>query len=101
MPLHGEFKQPGGKLVVVDLELRDGYLAEVHVSGDFFLEPPEALDDIVAALTGTPVDASEDDLATRIDEALAPDAMLIGFDARGVGKAVRRAVTDGSPRERL
>lgn len=101
MPLHGEFKQPGGKLVVVDLELSDGRLTDVHVSGDFFLEPPEALDDIVAALTGAPAEAGEDDLAARIDGKLGPDVMLMGFDARGVAVAVRRAVTDDSPRERL
>ena len=41
--LHGEYKVPGGKLVAVDLSVSDGRLAEVQVSGDFFLDPDEAL----------------------------------------------------------
>ena len=44
--MHGEYKVPGGKLVVADLEVRDGRLADVRISGDFFLEPPEALEAI-------------------------------------------------------
>ena len=43
---HGEYKVPGGKLVVVDLQEHDGRLAHVQVAGDFFLEPDSALDDI-------------------------------------------------------
>ena len=31
--MRGEYKVPGGKLVAVDLEVRDGRLAEVSVSG--------------------------------------------------------------------
>ena len=44
--MHGEYKVPGGKLVVADVEVRDGRLADVRISGDFFLEPPEALEAI-------------------------------------------------------
>ncbi len=36
--MHGEYKVPGGKLVVADVEVRDGRLADVRISGDFFLE---------------------------------------------------------------
>jgi hypothetical protein len=41
--MHGEYKIPGGKLVVVDLDVIDGALRNVRVAGDFFLEPDEAL----------------------------------------------------------
>ena len=61
--MRGEYKVPGGKLVAVDLEEVDGRLAGVSVSGDFFLEPDEALGDINAALTGMPVDAGVEQLA--------------------------------------
>ena len=40
---HGEYKVPGGKLVVADFDVVDGVLAHVSLSGDFFLEPDEAL----------------------------------------------------------
>jgi len=94
MAAHGEYKHPGGKLVVVDLEV-------VDLSGDFFLEPAEALDSMMAALDGAPSDLSEPDLAARVEAALPEGAVLLGFDAASVAKAVRRAVDDGRPRERL
>ena len=53
--MHGEYKVPGGKLVVVDLEQRDGRIADFHLAGDFFLEPDEALSAIVDAVNGMPV----------------------------------------------
>ena len=37
--MHGEFKVPGGKLVVVDLETTDGVIHDFRLAGDFFLEP--------------------------------------------------------------
>ncbi|MEP6842645.1 MAG: lipoate--protein ligase family protein, partial [Pseudolysinimonas sp.] len=39
--MHGEFKVPGGKLVVVDLEVVDNRIADFRLAGDFFLEPDE------------------------------------------------------------
>ncbi|MBC9823306.1 biotin/lipoate A/B protein ligase family protein [Terrabacter sp. MAHUQ-38] len=90
--MRGEYKVPGGKLVAVDVEVKDGRLAEASVSGDFFLEPDEALDDINAALTGMSVDAGVDQLAAAVTGALADDVTLIGFTAEAVGIAVRRAL---------
>ena len=37
--MHGEYKVPGGKLVVVDLDVREGRIAGFRLAGDFFLEP--------------------------------------------------------------
>src|SRR4029079_11833519 len=48
--VHGEYKVPGGKLVVVDLEVVDDTLKDVVVSGDFFLEPDDALAVVSTAL---------------------------------------------------
>ena len=42
--MRGEFKVRGGKLVSVDVEARDGKISTVHVFGDFFLEPDDALE---------------------------------------------------------
>ena len=54
--MHGEYKIPGGKLVVADLNVVDARLTDVRVSGDFFIEPDSALDAIDAA-TDSAVDA--------------------------------------------
>ena len=90
--MRGEYKVPGGKLVAVDVEVADARLASVHVSGDFFLEPDSALEDIDAALTGMPVTAKADQLAAAITGALDESASLIGFTPQAVGIAVRRAL---------
>ncbi|WP_347353329.1 biotin/lipoate A/B protein ligase family protein [Intrasporangium sp.] len=90
--MRGEYKVPGGKLVVVDLATRDERLVDVRVSGDFFLEPDEALDDINAALTGMPADTTVDRLAGAIEDGLGDDVALIGFSPTAVGIAVRRAL---------
>lgn len=90
--MHGEYKVPGGKLVVVDLEARDGVLTDVRVAGDFFLEPDEAILAIDRALEGAPVDTDASGLAARIDAALPPGTEMYGLTTEGIGVAVRRAL---------
>jgi lipoate-protein ligase A len=62
------------------------------VSGDFFLEPPEALSGITSALEGAPADLAEEDLAKRIRGAVNSDVEMIGLSAEAVARAVRRAL---------
>jgi lipoate-protein ligase A len=93
--VHGEYKVPGGKLVAVDLDVVDGFLRDVSVSGDFFLEPDEALEVLSGALVGLPHDASFSVLTQTVSEALRwfhEPVTLVGFDARAVATAVRRAL---------
>jgi lipoate-protein ligase A len=89
---HGEYKVPGGKLVVVDFDVDNGHLANVSVSGDFFLEPDEALLDINQALTGLSAEAGAADIASAVNAGLREDAVLFGFSAAAVAVAVRRAL---------
>ncbi|HEY6738708.1 MAG TPA: biotin/lipoate A/B protein ligase family protein [Actinopolymorphaceae bacterium] len=91
--MHGEYKVPGGKLVVVDVDVVDGLLRNVRVSGDFFLEPEEAHEAITRSLDGASADLDAGGLAGRIEAALPPGAVLLGFSAQAVGIAVRRALT--------
>jgi lipoate-protein ligase A len=90
--VHGEYKVPGGKLVVVDLDVEDGRIARFRLAGDFFLEPDSALDDINAAVTGLPVETDATAIATAVREALPAGAQLLGFTPDAVGTAVRRAL---------
>jgi lipoate---protein ligase len=89
---HGEYKVPGGKLVVVDLDVNGGTLANVSVSGDFFLEPDEALLDINRGLTGLPDTTTASELAAVVSASLPAGAALFGFSADAVAIAVRRAL---------
>jgi hypothetical protein len=91
--MHGEYKTPGGKLVVVDLDVVDGKIAHPIISGDFFLEPPEALSEIDRALDQLPAASSEDAIASRIRETLEPGVEMIGFSPEAVARAVRRALS--------
>lgn len=93
--VHGEYKVPGGKLVVVDLELEGGRIAQVQVSGDFFLEPDTALEAINAAVRGLPADADVARICAAVVAGLPGEAMLYGISAEGVAVAVRRAI-DGA-----
>ena len=92
MSKHGEYKEPGGKLVVVDLVVSDGLLSEVRVSGDFFLEPDSALDVINTALSGSRADAGIDAWTATVRKALGDGTSLYGISAKGVAIAVDRAL---------
>ncbi|NLI19695.1 MAG: lipoate--protein ligase family protein [Actinomycetales bacterium] len=89
--MRGEYKVAGGKLVAVDVEVEEDLLSSVTVSGDFFLEPDDALEDINAALTGMPTAA---DVAAYVSaiEAATPGVRFIGFSPESVGIAIRRAL---------
>jgi len=90
--VHGEYKVPGGKLVVVDLEIEDDRIARFRLAGDFFLEPDSALDDIDAAVNGLPAESDATAIAAAVRGALPEGAQLLGFSPEAVGTAVRRAL---------
>jgi lipoate---protein ligase len=89
---HGEYKTVGGKLVIADFDIKDDRLQNVSISGDFFLEPAEALDQINQALENLPSESPRDVIATVILGALDPDVEMIGFSPEAVAIAVRRGV---------
>lgn len=90
--MHGEFKVPGGKLVVVDLDIVDGRIANFHLSGDFFLEPDTALGRINRAVDGLPEDSDAATITAAVRRALPDDAILLGFSPESVAVAVRRSL---------
>ena len=90
--MHGEFKTPGGKLVVVDFEVDNDRISNVMVSGDFFLYPEETLEHIKAALEDMPVGVSEDEMLRRLESAIPDNASLVGFSPEAVITAVQRGL---------
>ena len=94
--MHGEFKVPGGKLVVVDFEVSDGRIREFRLSGDFFLEPDSALAAINAAVNGLPADFEAAKIAFAIQQALPEGTQLLGFSPDSVATAVRRALQNAT-----
>ena len=90
--MHGEYKTPGGKLVVVDFQVEDGALSGVMVSGDFFLYPEDALSDLTGALEGVSIDLTESEIAEKVRFGLRREAQLLGSSPEGIATAVRRAL---------
>lgn len=98
--MHGEYKTPGGKLVVVDLDVADGKLTNVMVSGDFFLYPDDAFPALTGALDGLSVDLSESEIAEQVRMTLPRDAELLGSSPEAIAAAVRRALAAGEEADR-
>lgn len=92
---HGEYKEPGGKLIQVDFAIDGRRLTRVKVSGDFFLYPDEALDAIVASVDGSPVDLAPTDRAALIAAALDSDVEWLGSSPAGLAIAIQRALDAG------
>jgi len=90
--MHGEFKVPGGKLVVVDLDVVDGAIANFRLAGDFFLEPDSALEAIDAAVNGLPESSDAKRIAAAVRQALPGDVLMLGFTPEAVAVAVRRSL---------
>lgn len=97
--MHGEYKTPGGKLVVVDFDVIDGRLRNVQVSGDFFLYPEEEFAPLTTALEGVDADLDDVSFAERIRMDLHPDTELLGTSPEGIATAVRRALEVGEDEE--
>ena len=90
--MHGEYKVPGGKLVVVDLDVIEGKIANFQLAGDFFLEPDHALGQINSAVNGLPEDSDAASIAAAIHRALPEDALLLGFSPEAIAVAIRRSL---------
>ncbi|WP_341953535.1 biotin/lipoate A/B protein ligase family protein [Salinibacterium sp. TMP30] len=90
--MHGEFKVPGGKLVVVDLDVVDDTITDFRLAGDFFLEPDEALGAIDSAINGLPANSDAKTITTAIQQALPEGTVMLGFSAESVATAIRRAL---------
>ena len=94
--MHGEYKVPGGKLVVADVDVAgegaDASLATVAISGDFFLEPAEAIVAINAQLVGLPATSLVGELTAVVERAAGEGTQFIGFSPESVAIAVRRAL---------
>lgn len=87
MKASSSVKVEDGKLVKINLEY-DETITQVQLRGDFFLEPPEALNDIENKINGLPVETGREELVEKIEEV---DARFIGFKPVHVAEAVEKA----------
>jgi len=82
----GAWKAPGG-LVRADATLRDGRLEGVEVTGDFFIFPHEALEELESALAGAPLEREGVERAAASVLAR-PDVEALGFGPADIANAL-------------
>jgi lipoate-protein ligase A len=86
-------KVPGGKLIKVRIESRDGYIQKVTILGDFFLHPEHVLEEIEESLLG--VQLSENAMTKKLKTVLEESqATLIGANAKDFAQAIIAALKD-------
>jgi len=91
--IEGMHKAPGG-LVRATVAVRDGRIDGLVLSGDFFLEPAEALWDLQEALVGLPYEADD---VMRVTKGLLQGIDAPGLDAADVAAAVMAQPPETDP----
>lgn len=81
-------KVEGGKMVNVEVEEGEK-LTDISITGDFFLHPPEALDEMQKKLEGVSRDFEKSDIMEELEGV---DAKFIGFSPEDVVEALQEAV---------
>ena len=90
--MHGEYKTPGGKLVIVDFDVVEGRLSDVRITGDFFLYPEESFPLLHESLEGISSEMSESAISERVRLTIPQGTELLGTSAQGIAIAVLRAL---------
>jgi lipoate-protein ligase A len=95
-PTHGtlsaDYKVEGGKLLRVRLTTEPGdppTIASITLTGDFFMHPEEAIEDLEARLTGAPLAPAA--LRARVGAFYARDVQVIGADVDDVVHVIMAA----------
>ena len=82
----------GGKLVRVKVNY-DDVIHDIKISGDFFLHPEDAIEDIERSLVGLRSNADESTIAGIISEVVdVKGIQMVGITPESVAKVVRKAM---------
>ncbi|AFZ82715.1 lipoate protein ligase C-terminal domain-containing protein [Candidatus Kinetoplastidibacterium crithidiae] len=92
--MHGEYKAPGNKLVMIDFEIDhdNNTIYNVQISGDFFLEPSEALNIMNESLNGLPIESNDEFIKKTIEKNLPENTEFIGFSTTDIVVTIKRAL---------
>ncbi len=81
-------KVPGGKLVRMDIQF-EGVLKRVKITGDFFMYPEEALEELERALEGAPLEELEKRMQKVFD---ARAVTLLGVTVQDLASLIKESV---------
>ncbi|MGB4268871.1 MAG: lipoate protein ligase C-terminal domain-containing protein [Spirochaetota bacterium] len=92
MSIHVVLKNPGEKLVHINVEFDKNTISFIHISGDFFIYPEEAIDNIEQALLGLPVDTQliEQSILTLMQN---NTIEMVGISASTIAQGIQEAFT--------
>lgn len=88
MESNASVKVPDGKMVEVSVRFGDQF-EKVSITGDFFLQPPEALEEFENRIEGVNASASREELVERLEDV---EAETIGFSREDLADALKEAV---------
>ncbi len=85
-------KNPGEKLVRIDVEFDGNTIKNAHISGDFFIYPEEAIEKIEKDLIGLPVD--EKQIQEKISRLVKIETIeLVGISPATIAQGILEAFT--------
>ncbi|WP_449462715.1 hypothetical protein PQ610_01085 [Tardisphaera miroshnichenkoae] len=88
----GSLKSKEGKLVRVSVYYAPQGVDSVMITGDFFMEPPEVLDQLMGHLKGLPVEQ----VPSKVKEFLeSKKPIMVGVTADDFVAAFQKAITSG------
>ena len=72
----------------VEVEYED-IIEDVGITGDFFLQPPEALEELESSIEGLSTDSSSIEILKKLEEV---EAELVGFSREDIVECVEEVV---------
>lgn len=79
----GVYKNPNGKLVIIDTVLYNDKIVDLVISGDFFAHPEEAVEELENSLKGLMISDAERVLVEK-----ASSIVLVGLEIKDLIKAL-------------
>ena len=76
-------------MLKLELKKENRKIKNAEVRGDFFLEPPEKLENLERKLEGLETEAEKKEVVEELEEV---DVDMIGFSAEDVAEAFREAL---------
>lgn len=82
-----DYKVPNGKLLRIEADIDNNTINSIKITGDFFMHPETALEDIERMLKGVKLDDVESLLHDYIEK---NNMQVIGFSAKDLAEALRK-----------